>query len=102
MSTTSLLQTALQNLHVSQQAREQSVTPGPPSSNGSPPLKDDLSLSDTGEGDGGETSDEETIVKVGRGTAVSTPTTGQKGLQLGQRLPSALGGKTKDPVSRFF
>ncbi|WVQ62592.1 uncharacterized protein L199_000734 [Kwoniella botswanensis] len=98
MSTSSLLHTALQNLHVSQQMHQQSHTPKPPSSPGSTYHELDSSrggspvpFSD------GETDDEE-LVEVGKGTRPSTPTTG-KGLQLGQRLPSSLGGKnTRDPL----
>ncbi|WVQ80274.1 hypothetical protein IAT38_002379 [Cryptococcus sp. DSM 104549] len=98
MTTTSLLQTALQNLHVSQQALQPSHTPQPPSSpgssrydlesassqGGSPPLSDH------------ETDDDE-MISVGKGTRPGTPV-GAKGMVLGQRLASGLGGKTKDPL----
>jgi len=95
MSTTSLLQTALQNLHVSQQMRDQSHTPRAPSSRG-----DGGSLGDSPPVSSGEEEDEddEVMVKVGKDTAPGTPVPGQKGMQLGQRL-SMLGNKTKDPVS---
>ncbi|KAK8845514.1 hypothetical protein IAR55_006229 [Kwoniella newhampshirensis] len=107
MSTTSLLQTALQNLHVSQQVHQQSHTPRPPSSLGSSrhydPEHDRESIttsSSTGgsvSGSGDEETDEDEMISVGKGTRPGTPT--GKGMQLGQRLPSALGGKnTKDPL----
>ncbi|WWD22467.1 hypothetical protein CI109_106960 [Kwoniella shandongensis] len=108
MSTTSLLQTALQNLHVSQQVHQQSHTPRPPSSPGSSrhtDLEHDLeSVSSRGGSPNPGLSEDETdddeLISVGKGTRPGTPT--GKGLQLGQRLPSSLGGKnTKDPL-RFF
>lgn len=102
MSTTSLLQTALQNLHVSQQTRDQSSSPLPrsPRLDRSPQLdpagdSDNSAISSDGEDD----SDE--LVQVGRGTRPATPLVGQKGLVLGQRVSSALGGKSKDPVGVF-
>ncbi|WWC58220.1 uncharacterized protein I303_100756 [Kwoniella dejecticola CBS 10117] len=109
MSTSSLLHTALQNLHVSQQVHQQSHTPKPPSSpgsgSGSNYHEHELDSSRGGSpvpfSDAeGETDDEE-LVQVGKGTRPSTPTAGARGLglQLGQRLPRALGGKnTRDPL----
>lgn len=102
MTTTSLLQTALQNLHVSQQLREQvgSHTPKAASSRGDPasPASGQLTppLSPSS---GEEEEDEDELIKVGKGTAPGTPVPG-KGMVLGQRL-SKLGGKVveKDPVS---
>ncbi|WVR03553.1 hypothetical protein IAU60_000545 [Kwoniella sp. DSM 27419] len=101
MSTSSLLHTALQNLHVSQQVHQQSHTPRAPSSPGSTSRDLDTVSSRGGSpvpwSDGeGETDDDE-FIDVGKGTRPATPT--GKGLQLGQRLPSALGGKnSKDPL----
>lgn len=88
MATSSLLQTALQNLHVSQQIHQQSHTPHPPSSPGStssrlssaggtPPVSD------------WETDDDE-IITVGKGTRPATPVF---------KLSSVLGEKSRDPVS---
>ncbi|WRT63752.1 uncharacterized protein IL334_000677 [Kwoniella shivajii] len=96
MSTSSLLHTALQNLHVSQQQQHlQSFTPQAPSSPGSTNGSRDNSpipFSDD------ETDDDDELVNVGKGTRPSTPTT-TKGLMLGQRLPSNLGGKNAvDPL----
>lgn len=93
-TTTSLLQTALQNLHVSQQMRDQSHTPRAPSSAGDPSSRG--SPVDSGE----EDDDDEIMVKVGKGTAPGTPVPGQRGLQLGQRLSNLGGTRSKDPVSR--
>lgn len=94
MTTTSLLHTALQNLHVSQQMRDQSCTPQPLSMPTSPRMSDkELSSNNSSEAE-----DEDELVNVGKGTAPGTPVPGQKGLTLGQRLPSSLGAKTKDPV----
>ena len=89
-TSTSLLQTALQNLHVSQ--RNQSRSPRAPSSPGdnepgSPPSSSD-----------GEEDEEDELVIVGQGTRPATPAPGQKGLVIGQKVPSSLGGKSKDPV----
>nr|ODN88730.1 hypothetical protein L203_02744 [Cryptococcus depauperatus CBS 7841] len=92
MTTSSLLHTALQNLHVSQQIHQQSHTPQPPSSPGStssrisstvetPPLSDN------------ETDDDE-LVLVGKGTRPTTPV----GTRSGARQPSALTGKSRDPL----
>lgn len=93
MATSSLLQTALQNLHVSQQIHQQSHTPHPPSSPGStssrlsspggtPPMSD-------------WEADEDELIAVGRGTRPATPVGGRGGT----KLPGILGGKSKDPVS---
>ncbi|WWC66646.1 uncharacterized protein I206_100550 [Kwoniella pini CBS 10737] len=100
MSTSSLLHTALQNLHVSQQIHQQPHTPGSnyneldSSRGGSPiPFSDGELTTTDDEGD--------ELVQVGKGTRPSTPTTttSSRGLQLGQRLPRSLGGKnTKDPL----
>ncbi|TYJ54911.1 hypothetical protein B9479_004419 [Cryptococcus floricola] len=92
MANSSLLQTALQNLHVSQQIHQQSHTPNPPSSPGStssrlssgantPPFSD-------------YDTDEDELVAVGKGTRPVTPTGGK----FGGRLPSLLGGKSRDPL----
>ncbi|KIR30133.1 hypothetical protein I307_00210 [Cryptococcus deuterogattii 99/473] len=91
MATSSLLQTALQNLHVSQQIHQQSHTPHPPSSPGStssrlssaggtPPVSD------------WETDDDE-IITVGKGTRPATPVGGRGGA----KLSSVLGEKSRDP-----
>lgn len=95
-TSTSLLQTALQNLHVSQQVHQPSHTPRPPSSRGG----NDSSSSRGGSSpsSGGEEDDDE-LVRVGQDTRPATPLPGQKGLVLGQKVPSGLGGKGKDPVS---
>jgi hypothetical protein len=95
MSTTSLLQTALQNLHVSQQQREQSHTPRPPSSRGDPSSLPS-SRGETPPESGGEEDDDEVLVTVGKGTAPGTPVHG-RGMVLGQRL-SGLSPKGRDPV----
>ncbi|WVF65976.1 hypothetical protein IAT40_000714 [Kwoniella sp. CBS 6097] len=107
MSTSSLLHTALQNLHVSQQVHQQSHTPHPPGSPGSSSKHELESVSSRGgspipwsdgEGDG-FTDDEQEMIGVGKGTRPGTPTGSGKGQVLGQRLPSALGGKnSKDPL----
>lgn len=107
VTSTSLLQTALQNLHVSQQANNQSHTPRDDGSQsrderdptpGSPQKWSMRSISsEDGESDDGDGDD---LVKVGQGTRPATPLPGQKGLVLGQRVSSALSGKNpKDPVS---
>lgn len=121
MSTTSLLQTALQNLHVSQMTRDPSLTPASLStpssprrqprdlsqgSDGSSPHDSSDESFDEDEGDedgiprqrdagarGGR--DGERLVKVGKGTRPGTPVAG-KGMVMGQRI-----GKVKDPVSNF-
>ncbi|WWC85906.1 uncharacterized protein L201_000776 [Kwoniella dendrophila CBS 6074] len=105
MSTSSLLHTALQNLHVSQQLHNQSHTPKAPSSPGSlshhDQETDDNYSENENESQGGDFTDEEELIAVGKGTRPSTPTatSTKAGLQLGGRLPSSLGGKnTKDPL----
>lgn len=116
MSTTSLLQTALQNLKVSQQARDPSLTPSTLSVPSSP-RRHPRALSQTGsegtttpEFSSDEYSDEDAadatdgvrgrkgdagreMISVGKGTRPGTPV-GAKGMVLGQRV-----GKVKDPVS---
>ncbi len=93
-TTTSLLQTALQNLHVSQQIHHPSHTPRPPSSRGG--HESASSRGGSSSSSGGE-EDEDELVRVGQDTRPGTPLPGQKGLVLGQ-VPSGLGGKGKDPV----
>lgn len=89
-TTTSLLHTALQNLHVAQQVAHHSQTPRPASSVGSAPSSRAASrpLSRAG------SDDEDEFVAVGKGTAPGTPIPG-KGQVLGQRIKT-LGN---DPVS---
>jgi len=101
MTTSSLLQTALQNLHVSQQMREQvgSNTPKAPSS-ASDPGSPASGLVTPPLSESEDEDDDNVMVKVGKGTAPGTPVPGQKGMVLGQRL-SGLGGartREKDPV----
>ncbi|KAI9635834.1 uncharacterized protein MKK02DRAFT_24998 [Dioszegia hungarica] len=93
MSTTSLLQTALQNLKVSQQARDPSLTPSTLSVPSSP-RRHPRALSQTGS-EGTTTpefSSDEEMISVGKGTRPGTPV-GAKGMVLGQRV-----GKVKDPL----
>lgn len=61
------------------------------SSNGSsPPLSD-------------EEDDGDQLINVGKGTRPGTPLIGQKGLVLGQKIPSSLSGQSAtDPVSDNF
>jgi len=94
-TSTSLLQTALQNLKVSQQVHQPSHTPRPPSSPG-----DNESSSSKGASSASSEEDDEEgeLVRVGQGTRPGTPLPGQKGLVLGQKVPSGLVGKAKDPV----
>ena len=87
-TSTSLLQTALQNLHVSQQVHHPSHTPAGNESNN---WQEGSSASSSEE-------DEDELVGVGQDTRPATPLPGQRGLVLGQRVPSTLGGKGKDPV----
>lgn len=86
-TTTSLLHTALQNLHVAQQVALPSHTPRPPSSVGSSRRRS---------GDSDEDDDANEFVRVGRGTAPGTPIPGRPGMLLGQRIQSL---NSKDPVS---
>lgn len=88
-TTTSLLHTALQNLHVAQQVAHPSHTPRPPSSVGSS-RRGGRSVSD-------EEDDDNEYVAVGRGTAPGTPIAG-KGMVLGQRIKKV---GSKDPVSEL-
>lgn len=80
-TTTSLLHTALQNLHVAQQVHNPSYTPGPPSSSSSRPAND--------------SSDDDEYVAVGKGTAPGTPV-GARGMMLGQRIRKD--NAARDPV----
>jgi len=89
-TTTSLLHTALQNLHVAQQVAHPSHTPRPPSSVGSSKFR--LSGASS---NGEEEEDDNEIVKVGLGTAPGTPIPG-RGMVLGQRIKNL---NSKDPVS---
>ena len=91
-TSTSLLQTALQNLHVSQQVRRPSRPESTHAGNDSSSSRDVSSASSGGE------EDEDELVIVGQNTRSATPMLGQKGLVLGQRLPGSHGGKAKDPV----
>lgn len=101
MSTSSLLQTALQNLHVSQMARDPSLTPAPSprrhpralseASGGSSPPDSSDGDGDDGSLDGEEVGGEK-MISVGKGTRPGTPIAG-KGMVLGQRI-----SKVKDPV----
>ena len=92
-TSTSLLQTALQNLHVSQQLQRPSRPASTHAGNDSSSSRDVSSASSGGE------EDEDELVIVGQDTRSATPMLGQKGLVLGQRLPASHGGKAKDPVS---
>lgn len=85
-TTTSLLHTALQNLHVAQQVAHPSHTPRPASS------------VDSGRSSrlGSDDEDDE-LVTVGKGTAPGTPIPG-RGQVLGQRIKNA----SNDPVSRVL
>ncbi|TXT06126.1 hypothetical protein VHUM_03599 [Vanrija humicola] len=85
-TTTSLLHTALQNLHVAQQVAHPSHTPRPPSSVGSS-RRGGRSASD-------DEDDDNEYVAVGRGTAPGTPIPG-KGMVLGQRINKV---GSKDPL----
>lgn len=84
-TTTSLLHTALQNLHVAQQVAHPSHTPRPPSSASSSRRRSAES----------EDDDDNELVTVGFGTAPGTPIPG-KGMVLGQRIKTL---NSKDPVS---
>jgi len=90
-TTTSLLHTALQNLHVAQQVAHPSHTPRPPSSVGSSKFR----LSGASSNGEEEEEDDNEIVKVGLGTAPGTPIPG-RGMVLGQRIKNL---NSKDPVS---
>ncbi|OXC71155.1 hypothetical protein AYX13_00021 [Cryptococcus neoformans] len=92
MATSSLLQTALQNLHVSQQIHQQSHTPHPPSSPGSTSSR----LSSTGGTPpmSDWEADEDELIAVGKGTRPVTPVGGRGSA----KPPSILGGKSKDPL----
>lgn len=90
-TTTSLLHTALQNLHVAQQVAHPSHTPRPPSSVGS---GSGVRLSGPSS-NGDEDEDDSEYVRVGLGTAPGTPIPG-KGMVLGQRIKNL---NSKDPVS---
>lgn len=89
-TTTSLLHTALQNLHVAQQVAHPSHTPRPPSSVGSSKFR--LSGASS---NGDEEEDDNEFVRVGLGTAPGTPIPG-RGMVLGQRIKNL---NSKDPVS---
>jgi hypothetical protein len=88
-TTTSLLHTALQNLHVAQQVAHPSHTPRPASS------VDSGRSSRAGSRMASDDEDDE-LVTVGKGTAPGTPIPG-KGQVLGQRIKNA----SNDPVSVF-
>ena len=113
MSTTGLLQQALQNLHVSQQARDgMSLTPRSISQPGTPRKKAAGGGTSMGRspsapgtprseasngasrGESGEDSSGDEIVEVGNDTRPGTPLPG-KGLTLGMRAKKDRG---KDPV----
>jgi hypothetical protein len=94
-SATSLLQTALQNLHVAQQAQNQSHTPRAPSSRG-----DTREGSTRGGSSASSDEDDDELVKVGEGTRPGTPLPGQRGLTLGRGGSGSGLPRSKDPVSR--
>jgi hypothetical protein len=94
-SATSLLQTALQNLHVAQQAQTLSQTPRPPSSRGD---YDAQSVTSGGSNDY-EDEDDGEMVGVGEGTRPGTPLIGQKGLSLSRGGSGGGVPRSKDPVS---
>ncbi|ORY22615.1 hypothetical protein BCR39DRAFT_551155 [Naematelia encephala] len=94
MSTTSLLHTALQNLHVNQQILQQSHTPIPPGSPGSETHRTGSELASSYDG----SDDEEELVGVGQGTRPATPLPGLRGGLSLRREISGQSGKIKDPL----